>query len=65
MTPAAPKPDPAPKCEPPDALAGAGPRTVLVTSKQLFAGAAEVQIEHRGERYRLKQTSLGKLILTK
>ena len=41
-------------------------RTVLrISSEQLFAGAAEVQIEHRGALYRLKQTSLGKLILTK
>ena len=36
-----------------------------VTSEHLFDGAAEVQIDHRGARYRLKQTSLGKLILTK
>jgi len=36
-----------------------------VDSAQLFAGATELLIEHRGARYRLKQTSLGKLILTK
>ncbi len=65
MTPAAPRPESAPKREPLDARVDAVPRTVLVTSEQLFAGAAEVQIEHRGARYRLKQTSLGKLILTK
>jgi hemin uptake protein HemP len=34
---------------------------VCITSEQLFAGAAEVQIEL----YRLRRTSLGKLILTK
>jgi hemin uptake protein HemP len=39
--------------------------TLRVTSEQLFAGAVEVQIEHFGAVYRLKQTALGKLILTK
>ena len=36
-----------------------------IPSEQLFHGAQEVQIEHRGALYRLQQTSLGKLILTK
>jgi hemin uptake protein HemP len=36
-----------------------------ISSDQLLAGALEVQIEHRGSLYRLRQTSLGKLILTK
>ena len=36
-----------------------------VASEDLFAGATEVQISHRGSLYRLKQTALGKLILTK
>ena len=36
-----------------------------ISSESLLAGATEVQIEHRGALYRLKQTSLGKLILTK
>jgi hemin uptake protein HemP len=36
-----------------------------VSSQTLFAGANEVEIEHRGALYRLRQTSLGKLILTK
>ena len=36
-----------------------------ISSEQLFHGAQEVQIEHRGALYRLQQTSLGKLILTK
>lgn len=40
-----------------------GVRTV--GSEQLFTGHAEVQIEHRGAIYRLRQTALGKLILTK
>jgi hemin uptake protein HemP len=43
--------------------APAGP--LLISSEQLFAGASEVQIRHRGALYRLKKTSLGKLILTK
>lgn len=39
--------------------------TVKITSEKLFAGALEVQIDHHGALYRLKKTSLGKLILTK
>lgn len=34
-------------------------------SHALFLGASEVEIEHHGLLYRLRQTSLGKLILTK
>lgn len=52
------KPIPAP----PPAVAR---KTVRVTSALLFAGAVEVQIDHFGAIYRLKQTALGKLILTK
>ena len=36
-----------------------------IPSEQLLAGAQEVQIDHHGTLYRLRQTSLGKLILTK
>jgi hemin uptake protein HemP len=36
-----------------------------IKSERLFCGATELQIEHRGSLYRLRQTSLGKLILTK
>jgi hemin uptake protein HemP len=36
-----------------------------ITSEQLFAEFPEVQIAHGGAVYRLRQTSLGKLILTK
>jgi hemin uptake protein HemP len=36
-----------------------------ISSEQLLAGSLEVLIEHRGALYRLRQTSLGKLILTK
>jgi len=38
---------------------------VCVSSEQLFGAALEVRIDHRGAVYRLKQTALGKLILTK
>ena len=34
-------------------------------SVDMFAGAKEVIIEHDGATYRLRQTSQGKLILTK
>jgi hemin uptake protein HemP len=60
-----PEPKLAPARQPAEPRVGVAPRTVLVTSEQLFAGAAEVQIDHHGARYRLKRTSLGKLILTK
>ncbi len=40
-------------------------RVRRVASAALFEDCGEVQIEHRGSVYRLKQTSLGKLILTK
>lgn len=40
-------------------------RVRRVASTALFEDCGEVQIEHRGSVYRLKQTSLGKLILTK
>ncbi len=36
-----------------------------LTSEALMAGAHEVILEHRGEQYRLRVTSNGKLILTK
>lgn len=36
-----------------------------VSSQALLAGANEVEIEHHGALYRLRLTSLGKLILTK
>ena len=36
-----------------------------LTSAQLLEGATEVEIEHRGAMYRLRLTSLDKLILTK
>lgn len=36
-----------------------------ISSESLLAGGNEVCIEHNGAIYRLKQTALGKLILTK
>ena len=42
-----------------------GRATRRVPSFELFADAQELEIEHNGALYRLRQTSLGKLILTK
>jgi hemin uptake protein HemP len=36
-----------------------------VASTDILRGNAEVEIDHRGTLYRLRVTSLGKLILTK
>ena len=36
-----------------------------IDSAVLLAGAREIEIQHRGELYRLRCTSKGKLILTK
>jgi hemin uptake protein HemP len=36
-----------------------------ITSHELFKGSRELLIEHDGSHYRLRQTSKGKLILTK
>lgn len=43
----------------------AGGSVQRLPSHTIFAGAQEVEIEHNGAVYRLRQTSLGKLILTK
>ena len=37
----------------------------MTTTRELLGGGNEVQIEHNGEIYTLRQTSKGKLILTK
>mgnify|MGYP001160351747 CR=1 FL=1 len=50
-------------CVDPTGATGLAPRRIA--SDELFAGAVEVQIEHREQVYRLRRTSLGKLILTK
>ncbi len=44
-------------------LSGQG--IVRTTSQALFRSAAEIHIQHDGVLYRLRKTSLGKLILTK
>lgn len=43
----------------------ASPARPRVASRELFAGGNELQIEHNGDIYTLRQTSKGKLILTK
>lgn len=53
---------PGPQPVPTPGVDGQLPR---ISSEQLLAGSQEVLIEHRGALYRLRQTSLGKLILTK
>jgi hemin uptake protein HemP len=54
-------PAPAPAASP---VASAGPRRLR--SEDLFTGhAVEIEIEHQRQVYRLRRTSLGKLILTK
>ena len=45
--------------------APAGHRFKVVPSSTLFAGAREIEIEHAGERYRLRITSRNKLVLQK
>jgi hemin uptake protein HemP len=38
---------------------------IHTTSQALFCNAIEIHIQHNGVLYRLRKTSLGKLILTK
>ena len=58
-------------CKAPDAVAVPLPgkaraaKVSRLLSHAIFAGAQEVEIEHNGAVYRLRQTALGKLILTK
>ena len=50
----------------PSAALPAAPVTrARVPSNDILRGSAEVEIDHRGTLYRLRVTSLGKLILTK
>jgi hemin uptake protein HemP len=60
-----PLPKPTPVAPPVATAARRTSEPVRIDSTQLFAGAVEVQIDHFGAVYRLKQTALGKLILTK
>lgn len=50
---------------PVEAPAHAAPPVRRLSSDAVFAGAVEVLISHHGTDYRLRQTTLGKLILTK
>lgn len=51
---------------PHDSSAGTAARKPLeVPSTQLFGGTQAIVIHHDGERYTLRRTSKGKLILTK
>jgi hemin uptake protein HemP len=47
------------------AASPAGSARPRVASTDILRGNAEVEIDHRGTLYRLRVTSLGKLILTK
>lgn len=46
-----------------DAVRATGVRRV--PSRNLFMSEREIEIEHNGALYRLRQTAMGKLILTK
>jgi hemin uptake protein HemP len=48
-----------------EGLAITQPAVQTLSSAALFAGAKELVIAHAGQEYRLRQTSQGKLILTK
>ena len=63
----APGPAPSPQPQRRESAAATQPlaQPPCIDSARLFAGATELLIDHRGVLYRLKQTSLGKLILTK
>lgn len=41
------------------------PQRKRVSSQELLANEREIEIEHVGQLYRLRLTSLGKLLLTK
>ncbi len=57
-----PEPPHAPPYTTPAATPGANP---VYPSQRLFQGGNVVWIEHEGERYTLRRTRQGKLILTK
>jgi hemin uptake protein HemP len=56
---------PPPPILPAEPVAATAPRVLRVPSQALLAGRHEVEIDHNGVIYRLRQTGLGKLILTK
>ena len=41
------------------------PAPIIYRSEEILRGRGEVSIEHKGEMYRLRLTSAGKLYLTK
>lgn len=45
--------------------AGQGAGVRRVPSRNLFMSEREIEIDHNGALYRLRQTAMGKLILTK
>jgi hemin uptake protein HemP len=53
-----------PGSQPEQQLRALAPRR-MTSTRELLGGGTEVQIEHNGEIYTLRQTSKGKLILTK
>ncbi len=55
------------RAAPPAGAAGTQPARLRreITSAELFAGGREIHIRHADEVYTLRQTSKGKLILTK
>jgi hemin uptake protein HemP len=57
----APGQDQAPSSQAPEATQAAGP----LDSAKILRGARSVEIRHNGAVYRLQETRLGKLILTK
>jgi hemin uptake protein HemP len=61
--PAVPRAAPRTQAGPTTENAGMGRRRI--SSRELLAGSVEVEIEHEAQIYRLRQTALGKLILTK
>lgn len=56
---------PAADSPPRPAHAGVPPALPRVSSRELLGNGRELLIEHRGAWYRLRETALGKLILTK
>lgn len=54
-----------PFVEQPECDSGHVSPVLRISSQQLFAKAHELEIIHQGALYRLRQTALGKLILTK
>ena len=49
----------------PERARSVGPQPLSVDAATLFGGSREIIIVHNGERYRLRVTQNGKLILTK